>query len=70
MWIMLWLFMSTTGGLTSGSAEFPTKEACEAGRKELGGMLVRVNEGGDGTARPMFAPPPEIRCIQKATGKP
>ena len=67
---MLWLFMSTTGGLTSGSVDFPTKDACDAARKELGLMLSSVNEGGMGSGRPMFAPPPEIRCIQKATGKP
>lgn len=67
---MLWLFMTTTGGLTSGASDFPTKEACEAARMELGKMLVAVNEGDAGTIRPMFASVPEIRCIQKATGKP
>lgn len=70
MWIMLWLFMTTTGGLTSGAVDFPTKDACEAARKELGGMLVRLNEGESPGQRPMFLPMPEIRCIQKATGKP
>jgi hypothetical protein len=70
MWTMLWLFMTTTGGLTSGASDFPTKEACEAARKELGGMLVAVSEGKDRDYNPAVLPPPEIRCIQKATGKP
>jgi hypothetical protein len=70
MWIMLWLFLTTTGGVTSGSAEFPSKDACEAGRKQLGEMLVSVNEGDLTGKGPRFDPPPEIRCVQKATGKP
>lgn len=70
MWTMLWLFMTTTGGLTSGAADFPTKEACEAARKELATMVVSVNEGGTERGRPIFVPPMELRCIQKATGKP
>lgn len=70
MWTMLWLFMTTTGGLTSGASDFPTKEACEAARKEFGGMLVRLNEDDPQRGRPTFLNPPEVRCIQKATGKP
>ena len=69
-YVMLWLFMTTTGGLTSGSVDFPSKEACEAGRLELGKMLVSLNESGDSSPRPMFIPPPEVRCIQRTTGKP
>ena len=69
-YVMLWLFMTTTGGLTSGSVDFPTKEACEAGRKEFGAMLISLAEGDLGSQRPTFLNPPEIRCIQRTTGKP
>ena len=69
-YVMLWLFMTTTGGLTSGSVDFPSKEACEAGRKEFGAMLVAVSEGLNRNYEPAVLPPPEIRCIQRATGKP
>lgn len=69
-YVMLWLFMTTTGGLTSGSADFPSKEACEAGRLELGKMLVSVSEGLNRTDGPAMLPPPEIRCIQRNTGRP
>lgn len=69
-YVMLWLFMTTTGGLTSGSVDFPTKDACEAARKEFGGMLISVSEGVNRTDGPSMLPPPEIRCIQRTTGKP
>lgn len=69
-YVMLWLFMTTTGGLTSGSVDFPSKEACEAARKEFGAMLISLNEGDLKSERPMFLNPPEIRCIQRTTGKP
>jgi len=69
-YVMLWLFMTTTGGLTSGSVDFPNKETCEAARKEFGSMLIALNEGDLRTERPMFLNPPEIRCIQRTTGKP
>ncbi|WP_132254740.1 hypothetical protein [Methylobacterium segetis] len=67
---MLWLFMTTTGGLTSGSADFPSKDACEAARMEMGKMTLAIDEKSDAGQRPMIANPVEIRCIQKATGKP
>lgn len=69
-YVMLWLFMTTTGGLTSGSVDFPSREACEAARKEFGAMLVNLAESTDRPPGLMFANPPEIRCIQRTTGKP
>ncbi|CAO4134756.1 hypothetical protein OFEAOIEE_LOCUS2493 [Methylorubrum extorquens] len=69
-YVMLWLLMTTTGGLTSGSVDFPTKEACEAAKSQFGAMLVAVSEGHNRGYEPAVLPPPEVRCIQRTTGKP
>lgn len=68
-YVMLWLFMTTTGGVTSSSVDLLSKEACEAARKEFGAMMILLNEGELGSHRPILLNPPETRCIQRATGK-
>lgn len=70
MYLMLWLFLTTTGGATSGSAEFPTKEACEAGRKQFAEMLVAFSEESGPEPHPHFRAPLQVRCVKKETGKP
>lgn len=64
MWIMLWVTVSAGGVLSSGSIEFPTADACEAGRKAWGATVGEVTE--QARAIPHIG----ARCIQKTTGKP
>lgn len=64
MWIMLWVAVSAGGVLSSGAIEFPTQDACEAGRKSWGGAVIEATE--EARAVPTLA----ARCVQKATGKP
>jgi hypothetical protein len=65
MWTMLWIITLSAGGITSGVAEFPTKDACEAAALQL----KQVNQLA-GEAASINPPIATVRCIQKATGKP
>lgn len=65
MWIMLWVITLSGAGITSGAAEFPTKDACEAASTQL----KQVNQLA-GEEASVVAPVATVRCIQKATGKP
>ncbi|GLS45157.1 hypothetical protein [Methylobacterium brachythecii] len=64
MWIFVWLSVAAHGVVSSGTIEFPTKEACEAGKKSWGEMYVTQTERGGS------APYLDAKCIQKQTGKP
>jgi hypothetical protein len=64
MWIMLWVSVSAGGVLTSGTIEFPTQDACEAGKRSWGEVAVPTTE------RQPTIPSINLRCIQRATGKP
>jgi hypothetical protein len=64
MCIMLWVAVSAGGVLSSGTIEFPTQEACEAGKKSWGAVAVPLSEKVQAEQHL------DARCIQKATGKP
>lgn len=65
MWIMFWVITLSASGITSGAAEFPTKDACEAATLQM----KQVNQLA-GEAAGIVPPIATVRCIQKATGKP
>ena len=69
MWIMLWLFMSTSGSITSGAVEFPTKEACLEARKQWVEEITAISEQGGPGPHP-YVNASDFRCLQRASGKP
>jgi hypothetical protein len=68
-YVMLWILISSTGGLTSGSQEFPSREACEAAQAEMKALAVDMVDRGSKEGLPSVGYPVGIRCISKSNGK-
>ncbi|CAO4170955.1 Secreted protein [Methylorubrum extorquens] len=64
MWILIWLSVAPGGVVTSGTMDFPTKEACEAGMKTWGQMYVSKTEENQSIPRL------DAKCVDRKTGKP
>lgn len=68
-YILFWIFISSTGGLTSGSQEFPSREACEAAQKEMKALAVDMLDKGTKEGLPYVSYPIGLKCVSKSIGK-